>query len=77
MLGLIDQLKIASKRPSYQPSFVCTDGRVQHLKDNHKLQTDRAIAKYRNGGLSVSCCFSRTALMLALLIRLILLVWRS
>ena len=47
MLGLIDQLKIASKRPSYQPSFVCTDGRVQHLKDNHNLQTDRAIAKYR------------------------------
>jgi len=47
MLDLISQLRVVSKKPKYTPDFVCTDGRVQHLRDIHAQQTAKAIARYR------------------------------
>ena len=48
MLSLIDQLRVVSKAPTYTISnYEVSPGRLQHLKANHKLQTERAIAKYR------------------------------
>ena len=48
MLSLVEQLKLVRRAPSYSvANYEVSEGRLEHLKANHKLQTDRAIAKYR------------------------------